>query len=83
MTEDPNDLLMDVKAVSELTGLSVGTVYHWVSQKRIPVVRFSARCVRFRRSDIKAWIAQMVVKPDRSSFIDDRDGQDVDPKIKR
>jgi excisionase family DNA binding protein len=59
---EPRNLLTIVD-VSQLTGLSVGTLYHWISQKRIPVVRFSPRCIRFRRSDIEAWISGMVVAP--------------------
>jgi hypothetical protein len=33
-------------------GLAVGTIYHLISQKRIPVVRLSARCVRVRLSHL-------------------------------
>jgi excisionase family DNA binding protein len=64
-------LLMDIRELSARTGLSVGTIYHWVSQKRIPVVRFSARCIRFRRGDIEAWIAARVVEAavDGYSFV--------------
>lgn len=54
-------LLLDIKAVAALTGFSVGTLYHWVSQRRIPFVRISARCVRFRRSDIDAWLERLLV----------------------
>jgi excisionase family DNA binding protein len=60
--------LLTIDDLAALTGFSVGTLYHWVSQKRIPVVRFSARCVRFRRSDIEAWIAQMVVERDQDGL---------------
>jgi excisionase family DNA binding protein len=56
--------LLSIQDVAELTGLSVGTLYHWVSQRRIPVVRFSARCIRFRRADIESWLEQMVIPPD-------------------
>lgn len=52
-------LLLDINEVSALTGVSVGTLYHWVSQKRVPFVRLSARCLRFRRSDLDAWIAAL------------------------
>jgi excisionase family DNA binding protein len=48
--------LMNVKQVAELLGLSPGTVYHLASQQRIPVVRLSARCLKFRRSEILLWI---------------------------
>jgi excisionase family DNA binding protein len=53
--------LLTIREVSQLTGLSVGTLYHWISEGRIPVVRFSKRCVRFRKNDIEEWIAAKVV----------------------
>lgn len=55
--------LLAIKEVSELTGLAVGTLYHFVSQKRIPVVRLSKRCIRFRYSDLLAWIQTLTEKP--------------------
>lgn len=61
MSNAENNRLMDIKAVASWTGLSVGTIYHWVSQRRIPVVRISSRCVRFRQSDIEQWLAEKVV----------------------
>jgi excisionase family DNA binding protein len=51
-----SERLLTVKEVSELTGLAVGTLYHFVSQQRIPVVRLSKRCIRFRYSDLLDWI---------------------------
>jgi excisionase family DNA binding protein len=50
--------LLTVQEVAELTGFSVGTLYHWVSQHRIPFVRLSRRCIRFRRCDLDAWIRE-------------------------
>lgn len=50
------DHLLTINEVSELTGLAVGTLYHFVSEKRIPVVRLSKRCIRFRRADLSDWI---------------------------
>ncbi len=50
------DRLLTINEVAELTGLAVGTLYHFVSQKRIPVVRLSKRCIRFRNSDLSDWI---------------------------
>lgn len=55
--------LLDVRDLSALTGFSSGTLYHWVSERKIPFVRFSSRCVRFRRSDIDSWIAEKLVSP--------------------
>lgn len=53
--------LLTIEEVAELTGFSVGTLYDWVSEARIPVLRFSARCIRFRRSDLDAWLEQLLV----------------------
>lgn len=50
------DRLLTINEVAELTGLTVGTLYHFVSQRRIPVVRLSKRCIRFRHSDLSHWI---------------------------
>lgn len=54
ITED--ERLLTIQEVSEWTGLAVGTLYHFVSQQRIPVVRLSKRCIRFRYSDLLDWI---------------------------
>ena len=61
MSSSENNPLMDIRAVASWTGLSVGTLYHLISQKRIPVVRISSRCVRFRPSDIEQWLEDKVV----------------------
>jgi excisionase family DNA binding protein len=55
--------LLDIRDLSALTGFSPGTLYHWISEGKIPFVRFSSRCVRFRRSDIDTWIEGKLVAP--------------------
>jgi excisionase family DNA binding protein len=60
----PDRLLLTIQEVAKLTGFSVGTLYHFVSQRRIPVVRISSRCIRFRRSDLDAWIAHLARSAD-------------------
>jgi len=42
-----NKLLMNVKQLSESTGLSVFTLYAWINQKRIPYVKVGrlVRCM--------------------------------------
>jgi len=47
------DRLMNVREVAEFLGLAPGTIYHLASQRRIPVVRLSARCLKFRQS--RSW----------------------------
>lgn len=57
--ETMSNQLMTVTEVAEYLGLAVGTIYHMVSQKRLPCVRLSARCLRFRRSDLDEFIANL------------------------
>ena len=55
--------LLNANEVAEFLGLAVGTVYHLVSQKRLPCIRLSARCLRFRRSDLEKLIANLAEAP--------------------
>ncbi len=50
-----NKILIDVKQLSESTGLSVFTLYSWINQKRIPYVKVG-RLVRFDPKKIEKWI---------------------------
>ena len=54
-------ILLTVVEVAELTGFAEGTIRHWVSDLRIPYIRISSRCIRFRREDIERWIAEKSV----------------------
>jgi excisionase family DNA binding protein len=63
-----SEALWDVTEVADFLGLAVGTVYHLLSQKRIPCVRLSTRCVRFEPSVIAAWVAQRSEQPDGFEF---------------
>jgi excisionase family DNA binding protein len=62
-------ILLNTRELAAMTGFSEGTLRHWVSERRLPVVRLSARCVRFRLSDIEAWLAGKVIAPDGSAGI--------------
>lgn len=59
MTESNEKLLIDIRELSELTGISVGSLYHWASEGRIPCVRLSARCLRFSLPAIREWLAEL------------------------
>jgi excisionase family DNA binding protein len=63
----PERILLTAKEVAELTGFSEGTIRHFTSQHRITFVKISARCVRYRRADIDAWISSLV-EPIRSDY---------------
>jgi excisionase family DNA binding protein len=58
-----DDRLMDVKEVARFLNLAPGTIYHFVSEKRLPCIRLSARCLRFRRSDLEKLIANLAETP--------------------
>ena len=63
-------LLLRVSEAAAILGIGVGTLYHWVSEGRVPHVKLSLRCLRFRRSDLEQWIlenAKDVISHDRRS----------------
>ena len=55
--------LLTIEDVARITRLARGSLYHFVSERRIPFIRVSARCIRFRREDIEKWIADKLVQP--------------------
>jgi len=59
-----NRLLISVKQLSELTGLSVFTLYSWINQRKIPYVKVG-RLVRFDPRKIEKWIEGNSVKEAR------------------
>jgi excisionase family DNA binding protein len=56
------DRLLNVHEAAAYLGLAAGTLYHQVSQGRVPCVRLSARCLRFRLSDLRRFIDSKVVR---------------------
>ena len=63
-TEMTTPRLWDVEEVADFLGLAVGSVYHLVSQRRIPCVRLSARCLRFQPDVIAVWVQERSKKGD-------------------
>jgi predicted DNA-binding transcriptional regulator AlpA len=51
-----DDRLWNIEEFAKFVGIAVGSAYHLVSQRRVPVVKLSARCIRFRPSEIAAWV---------------------------
>ena len=74
MAELDKRLLIGIRELSELTGLSVGTLFHWAAEGRVPCVRLSARCLRFRPADIEAWLSSLstLVEPMPSVLLNGR-----------
>jgi excisionase family DNA binding protein len=58
--------LWDVAQAATFLNISPGTLYHWVSQKRVPCLRFGARCLRFDADHLKNWAAQHLHPETRS-----------------
>jgi excisionase family DNA binding protein len=53
------DRLLKIDEAAELLGLAVGTLYHLASEGRVPTVRLSRRCLRFRLSALMSWWDEM------------------------
>lgn len=51
--------LLNVRELAQILGVAQGSIYHWISQNRLPVVRFSKRCVRFRLSDVELLVKRL------------------------
>jgi excisionase family DNA binding protein len=51
--------LLTIRELAERLRISVGTAYHWLSEGRLPCVRISSRCVRFRESEIEHMLNKM------------------------
>lgn len=54
--------LLTVKQVAVLLQVNYMTIYKWVSQGRIPCIKFSGNCVRFDWHKVKRWFATMEQK---------------------
>ena len=50
-----NDCLLTVHEVAKLLHLSPGTIYHFVSEKRIPTIHIG-RSVRFSKNALLIWL---------------------------
>ena len=48
--------LISVKEASELTKLSIGTVYSYIYNKRIPYVKVGERKVVFDQDELQKWV---------------------------
>lgn len=57
-----NQPLMNISETSKFLGVSSGTLYVWVCQKRIPYVKIG-RLTKFDQKDLSTWIEQRKVKP--------------------
>jgi len=53
--------LLTAREVAPLLGVGVSTVYEWQRKGLIPYIRLPGHGVRFRASDLQAWIESRLV----------------------
>jgi excisionase family DNA binding protein len=56
-----DDRLLHVREAAQFLGVAPGSLYHMVSQRRVPCIRLGNRCLRFRMSDLKRLIDEKFV----------------------
>ncbi|HEY8725914.1 MAG TPA: helix-turn-helix domain-containing protein [Gaiellaceae bacterium] len=52
------DRLLRAREVADLLGLSPATVLDWFESGRLPGFKLSSRAVRFRESEVLAWLEE-------------------------
>jgi excisionase family DNA binding protein len=62
-SSEEKDEMVRASVVAAMLDVPIGTVHQLVHQKRIPHVRLGRRFIRFRRSEIEAWITGQAVPP--------------------
>jgi excisionase family DNA binding protein len=54
--------LLTIQQASQITGVSIPTLYKWVSQRKIPHIKMG-RLVKFDPIKLDEWIKQQTVMP--------------------
>jgi predicted DNA-binding transcriptional regulator AlpA len=55
--------LLTAEDVAAITGLSIETLAQWRSQRKgIPFLKLSRNVVRYRQSDLEAWLSERIVR---------------------
>ena len=65
-TQDQNNCLLTVPEAAALLHISSGTLFHWISENRVPFIRFSSRCVRFSKSALLKWLEDLTHSAEKS-----------------
>ena len=53
------DRLLTVRDLAERLRVTPTCVYRWLAENRLPAVRFSKRCVRFRETDVEMLLEKL------------------------
>jgi excisionase family DNA binding protein len=59
-----NKLLIDIRELSKLLGISEKTLYAWVHQRKIPFIKIGG-LLKFDSHDIQKWIQKKKVEPSK------------------
>jgi excisionase family DNA binding protein len=65
MSTTNDELLMSTDEVARYLGVPAATVTHWRRIDRGPRYTHAGRVVRYRRSDVDAWLDERTVEPAR------------------
>jgi|GEM_PF-2815321 len=55
--------LVDKFVIAEKLDVEPATIDQWCSAKKIPFLKISGKCRKFRISDIERWLEKKLVKP--------------------
>ncbi len=53
--------LLNIRETAEYLGVAEKTLYHWVSQRKIPFVKLSHKVLRFDAEKIDKWVEENTV----------------------
>ena len=67
------DELWDIGRLSQYLRVKRSTIYAMICRNRIPVVKISGRCVRFRESDIEHWLESRTVAASTNTSMNTRE----------
>jgi excisionase family DNA binding protein len=65
---DGDDRLLTVREAAHFLHIQPGSLYHFISARKIPVIRISSRCVRFSRRALLDWIESLSHPADRGGL---------------
>ena len=63
--------LISIKELSEITGISVGTLYNMKAKKTLPFayVKIGTRTIKFDIIDVENWIEKNKIKPEKMHIV--------------
>lgn len=60
------DRLLTAAEVAELLGFSAATILDWAEAGKLPHFKINGRALRFRESEVEAWLEQQRRRPELS-----------------